>query len=360
MRSSSLLLVALLAAVACVPKTKAPEGVGPTVVPPANLFLRNAFDADPSMYLGRFVPGDEVTIDESSAMQLTCSQHLSYRKIPGGGVVYDEMFNASTEAAARVGVPLVASASIGGSASQVVRVKYELTDKLVAEIKDPAAFEACCKQAPDQCTDRYIGEFIAGKGSVFYASAASAGAKGSGTSPTGMSGDVDFKHGIAWQRSVEFPNPVYFAFKTTRNQWKGDAVAGGCGEWTQSPPRSSQGRYFVGVSRPLATEADARDGALVSGRQQVVRYIAEGVQTGSLSVAVTEGLSNALQTKVEDARVVETASSGVARLVKDEAWCVEPTATPGGNQYVARVLMFLPKAQEEAAVQALAAAAGVE
>jgi hypothetical protein len=357
MRASSLLILALAA---CAPKTTPPAVVGPTVVAPSNVFLRNAFDADPSMYLGRFVPGDEVSIDESSAMQLTCSQHIVYRKIDGGGVIYDEMFNASTEAAARVGVPLIASASVGASSSQVVRVKYELTEKLVADIKDPGAFEACCKRAPDQCTDRFIGEFIAGKGSVFYSSARSAGAKGSGVTPTGTSGDVEFKHGMAWQRSVEFPNSVYFAFKTTRNQWKGDGVAGGCGEWTQTIPRSSQGRYFVGVSRPMSTESDARDGALVNGRQQVVRYIAEGVQTGSLSVSVTEGMANALQTKVEDARVIETASSGVARLVGDEAWCIEPSATPGGNQYVARALLFLPKAQEEAAVQALAAAAGVK
>lgn len=361
MRASSLLIVpALLAFVACAPKTKAPEGVGPTIVPPQNLFLRNAFDTDPTRFLGRFVPGDELAVDESSAMQLTCSQHIEYTKIPGGGVIYDEVFNASAEAAARVGVPLVASASVGGSSSQIVRVRYELTDKLVGDIKDPAAFEACCKRAPDQCTDRFIGEFIAGKGSVFYSSSRGAGGKGSGTTPAGASGGADFRWGVEWQRSIEFPNPVYFAFKTTRNQWTGEGIAGGCGDWTTTIPRSSQGRYFVGVSRPMATESDARDGALVNGRQQVVRYIAEGIQTGSLSVSVTEGLSNALQTRVDDARVVETASSGVARLVGDEAWCVEPQATPGGNQYVARALLFLPRAQEEAAIAALAAAAGVD
>jgi hypothetical protein len=352
-------LVAAFISVGCSTKTTPPEGVGPTVVAPQNLFLRNAFDTDPSIYLGRFVPGDELSIDESSAMQLVCSPHIEYRKVSGGGVIYDEMFNASTEAALRVGVPLVANATIGASASQIVRVRYELTEKLVGDIKDPAAFEACCKQAPDQCTDRFIGEFISGKGAVFYASGHSAGVKGSGVTPSGVSGDIDFKNGVAWQRSVEFPNPVYFAFKTTRNQWSGEGVAGGCGPWTQAPPRSSQGRYFVGVSMPMPTEAEARDGALVSGRQQVVRYIAEGVQTGTLSVRVTEGLSNALATKVDQAQVVETASSGVARLVGDEAWCVEPTATPGGNVYVARALMFLPKAQEQAAIQALASAAGV-
>ncbi|TVQ94732.1 MAG: hypothetical protein EA397_01100 [Deltaproteobacteria bacterium] len=360
MRTAMLLTLPLVLAASCTPKTQAPEGVGPTVVAPQNLFLRNAFDADPTMYLGRFVPDSDEPIDESSAMQLPCSQHISYRKIDGGGVVYDEMFNASTEAAARVGVPLIANASIGASASQVVRVRYELTDKLVADIQDPAAFEACCSRAPDQCTERFIGEFIGGTGSVFYSSGQSAGAKGSGVSPSGGSGDLEFRHGMAWQRSIEFPRPIYFAFKTSRNQFTGQQVEGGCGPWTNAPPRSSQGRYFVGISMPMPTQMEARDTALRNGREQVIRYIAEGIDSGSLSVRVTQGLSNALQTQVEDARVVETAASGVARLVGDEAWCVEPTATPGGNVYVAKVLMFFPRAQEEAAIRAFADAAGIE
>lgn len=346
------LAAALLAS--CGPKAPQVTAVGPTVVPPQNLFLRNAFDADPSIYVGRFVPAGMPVVDESQAMQLTCSKYVTYRKIDGGGVVYDEYFNASSEAAARVGVPMVASVGVDASRGNSVRVKYELTEKMVAEVSDVAAFESCCKTAPDQCTDRFIGEFIAGKGSVYYAYSHSVGGKGDGVSPQGVSAGVDIKNGVEWHRSIEFPNPVYFAFKTSNNQWKPDgAVAGGCGEWVDSPPKSSQGRYFVGISMPMPTEAEARNTALRSGREQVVRYVAEGIETGSVQYVVTSGSTAALSSQLQDESLLQSAASGVARLVKDEAWCVQPTATPGGDVYVAKVLMFLPKAEEQAAAQAI-------
>lgn len=152
-----------------------PDTVGPTVVAPSNLFLRSSFDADPTIYAGRFVPAGVAVPDETSAMRMTCSEHLHVTRIDGGGVVYDELFNANSEAALRVGVPMVGSATVGGSSSAVVRVKYELSEKMVVSPSDPAAFEACCKAAADQCTATYIGEFIAGKGSVYYAASQGGG-----------------------------------------------------------------------------------------------------------------------------------------------------------------------------------------
>src|SRR5690606_19564663 len=137
-----------------------PSQVGPSVVAPSNSFLRSAFDTDPSMYLGRFVPSEAAAVDESSAMQLVCSEHVAYREVGGGGVVYDELFNASSDAALRIGVPQVGlGVQASGSSHTTVRIRYELTRKLVAEIEDVRAFESCCKTAPDQCTDRYLGEF---------------------------------------------------------------------------------------------------------------------------------------------------------------------------------------------------------
>jgi hypothetical protein len=352
--------IALLS-IGCGPKrVTVPDTIGPTVVAPKNLFLRNAFDLDPSVYAGRFVPTDATALDETTAMPLTCSQHLTTTRIQGGGVVYDETFNASAEAALRVGVPAVGELAAGGSRSSVVRVNYELTEKMVVSPKDPAAFETCCKAAPDQCTDRYIGEFIAGKGSVFYAVGSEAEGAGSGKSAQGVTVALDFKNGVAWQRSIEFPNPVFFAFKTTANTWGTDGPQGGCGDWTQAPPRSTQGTYFVGISRPAATEADARAAALLDGREQVVRYVAQAVDTGSIRAVTTSGASDALQTMVEGAVVRETAASGVAEFVKDDAWCVQPEATPGGTLYVAKVLMLLPKAEEEAAAAVLVEAVPAE
>ena len=338
-------------------RVKVPDTIGPQVVAPSNMFLRNAFDTDPSMYLGRFIPDDALVVDESSAMPLTCSQHITYREIGGGGVIYDEYFNASTEAAARVGVPVIAgvggTVGAGAESSSVVRIRYELVNKMVAEPSDPGAFEACCKQAPDQCTGRYVGEFLSGKGAVWYASANQAGGKGGGTYE-GIGAEVEVKNGVAWERSIEFPNPVYFAFKTTENRWTPDgAAAGGCGDWVDAPPRSSQGKYFVGLSDPMGSERVARDAALRNGRVQTVQYLGEQISTGGLSATITSGDVTSLTTALAAEDVVEAASTGIAKLVKDESWCIEPEATPEGNLYVAKVLVFLPKASEAEAARAV-------
>jgi hypothetical protein len=344
-------VLVLLFGVGC-PKAAAPvaTAAGPTVVPAANLFLRNAFDTDPSVYIGRFVPEGLSLVDETSAMPLTCSQHVGYRLVGGGGVVYDELFNSSSEAAARVGVPLVASASAAGNTSAELRVRYELTRKMVAEIKDPAAFEACCKAAPDQCSSRYIGEFLEGKGSIWFARSAAGSASAGGMTPS-VSGDVEVKHGQEWQRSIEFPNPVYFGMKTTLNPYTGQTAAG-CGPWVDAPPRSTLGQYFVGVSDPAASERLARESAMRDARLQVVRWVGESLTSGTLQVTTLEGGTSGLSARLDRTEVLELASSGVARLVKDEAWCVTSEGTPSGPLLTARVLALLPKAvQSDAAVE---------
>jgi len=329
-----------------------PEGVGPTVSPQAHVHLRNSFDTDPSVYLGRFVPIDAADLDETAAMPTRCSALLEPRTIGGGGVVYDETFTASQAAALRIGVPGVAGGAAGAERGAVVRVRYALTEKMVASPSDPAAFEDCCKAAADQCTERYVGEFLAGTGTVYYEVTESAGAKVDGGAG-GAAGELEMRHGTAWKRAIEFPEPVYFAFKTTENRWAQAAGAGGCGPWTDAPPSSTQGQYFVGISPPLATEAEARDLALVSGREQAVRYVAESVEAGRIVQAGTSGEIGALKSRLDSASEVRTAASGIARFVKDEAWCVTPEPTPDGNRYVAKVLMRLPRAEESAAANAL-------
>jgi hypothetical protein len=342
-------------------KNKAPAhtaaNTGPTMVPAANLFLRNAFDTDPSVYVGRFVPeGTDGPVDESSAMQLTCSQYIGYRTVGGGGVVYDELFNASSEAAMRVGVPPVLGVEAGGGVSSAVRVRYTLTNKMIAEISDPAAFEACCKQAPDQCTSRYVGEFMEGTGAVYYSTGQGA-EMDLGVIANGVAGDLDVKHGVVWQRSVEFPNPVYFAMKTTTNAYAGATAAAqpqaGCGDWVNAPPRSTQGQYFVGVSDPLESERIAREGALLDARTQVVRWVGQAIEAGTVSVQSSSGSVSGLSTMLEQQSTLQAASAGVASLVKDEAWCVQAVGTPAGYRYTAKVLAFLPNAVAEQAAEAV-------
>jgi hypothetical protein len=327
------------------------QGVGPTVVPASDIYLRSAFDTDPSTYIGRFLP--EGVVDESSGMRTRCSEHIGYRSVGGAGVQYDEIFSASTQAALRVGVPELLGLGLGGGGARVVRIQYQLENKLVAEIEDPAAFEACCQAAPDQCTSRYVSEFFEGTGAVYYA----VGAEGSvelSTVAEGVTGGLDVSHGVAWQRSIEFPQPVFFAMKTTHNPYVGAApVAAGCGDWVDQPPRSSLGSYFVGLSEPLPSERAAREAALLDARVQVVRWVEQTVSASSSASTTTRGELGALSASLDQTGAVEAASSGVASLVKDQGWCVKALPTPAGYVHVAYVLAFLPSGDAEAAQDAV-------
>lgn len=336
--------------------------VAPSVTAPTNMWLRTGFDTDPSGYLGRFVATGATSLDETAAMPLSCSKFITYKKVAGGGVRYDQYYNASSEAAANVGVPVLAgmggAVSASAAASHVVRVSYELTGKMVADIQDPTGFEACCKQAADQCTDLYLGEFIEGRGAIYYAASQSAQGKAGGTYQ-GVGAEANVKDGVAWHQSIEFPNPVYFAFKTTQNQYTGASVAaGGCGPWTDAPPRSSQGKYFVGISNPAPTERVARDDAMGNARLQTVKYLGEQISAGSLEQTFTAGDVAKLTAALANEEAVERASAGIARLVKDEAWCIEPESTPEGKIFVAKTLVLLPNAAVTEAAQAVLATAG--
>jgi len=336
------------------PQDRAPteQGVGPTVVPSSDIFLRSAFDTDPSTYIGRFLPeGGEV--DESATVRTRCSEHIGYSSVGGGGVQYDELFQASTKAAIKVGMPEILGVGLGGSGGRTVRIQYALDTKMVAEIEDPAAFEACCQAAPDQCTSRYVAEFFQGTGAVFYA----LGAEGSlelSTVAEGVTGGIELGHGMAWQRSIEFPEPVYFAMKTAPNPYTGaPPVAAGCGEWVDQPPRSSMGQYFVGLSDPLPSERAAREAALLDARLQVVRWVEQTISAQSSSTSATDGELGSLAVQLEQQGAVEAASGGVAALVKDQGWCVKALPTPAGYVHVAYVLAYIPNAEAEAAEEAV-------
>lgn len=317
-----------------------PTQVGP-IVPKPNMYLRSGFDTDPSMFVGRFLPNGAANFDETGATKTSCSQLITWKKVGGGGVVYDEVYNASTAAAASFGIPLVAKVSGEAETGASVRVKYTLTNKMVADIADPAKFEECCKQASDQCTGLYIGEFIEGNGELYYASNQGSDFSAKGAT-TKLAGDVEVHNGVAWSKSIAFPNPVYFAFKTTANPYSG-GVAAGCGDWVNGPPKSTQGQYFVGVSDPIQSERVARDQALLNARVQTVKWSAEAIKSGTVQATVISGSVGDLDAAVATEDTFEALSQGVATLVKDESWCVTSQGTPGGTVFTAKVLAFVPK-----------------
>ncbi len=304
----------------------------------ANFFVRNAFDTDPSPYQGRFVPRDAgpLEVDDAAAMQTRCSEYITYREVDGGNVEYDEYFNASTGVSASLGLPKLTSqiaelgASVDYGSGAVARVRYTLTRKLVATIEDPDAFAECCETVPGGCTDRYLGEFLEGTGEIFHFSGREVGVGAHG-GVKGVSLGVEVKDGVEWNRAVQFPEPVFFAMKVTRVPPDLVPVFDACGGWRSEIPRSARGQYFVGMSDAVAGERAAREAARRDARVQVVQYLGERIQVNRDGVVA--------------------AADGVAELVKDHAWCVEPDA---GGGTTATVLAFLPRSEEDRAVDRIA------
>jgi hypothetical protein len=313
-------MLTLLTLLACV---KMPAPSLPSVSPGNAVWLRSSFDADASPYVGRFIPQGTRALDDSAAMQLACSKFITTRFVDGGGVKMVETFQASTEVGARLGVPLVVDAKGSGSGSQQVRVEYTLTGKLIADITDPAAFAACCKATPDQCTDRYVGEFLQGTGAVLTASSrkVEAGVEAS-HAPSGTGGDVSVKNSADWNKTVEFPNPVYFAFKVTKTPFNLQTSA--CPTWVTTPPPATDGLVLVGRSKEVKTDDAARKGALSDAEKQLWKATGASLQDAGTDAAAGTGLQ-----------------------ARD--WCVEArTAENGDVRYVGHVLANVPQATIDA------------
>jgi hypothetical protein len=259
-------------------------------------------------------------------MPLACSQHFTWRFIDGGGVQVTEELQVSSAVAARLGIPLVAQASVDHSAARTARVAYTLTGKMVAEVPDPDALAACCKAQPDQCSDRYVSEFVQGTGEVLHATESATAVGGSATT-TSASGDAAVAHDQRLTRATAFPNPVYFAFKITPTPYT-QAAVDTCPEWVDTPPTADGGIFVVGTGAAAKTETAARNKAL----------------------------THATTTAIRTAGLTAEAFDGGPPALRADAWCVTPLSTDKGVRYEAKVLAFLSDAAI-ADVRARAAAA---
>lgn len=354
-------LVLLLAGTnaAAAPKPSQAESTGPTVTAPKSLYLRNAFDTDPSLYLGRFIPDgtSQSDIDESRGMQTQCSRHIVYKNVGGGGVTYDELYNASTGASLSLKIPQAGlKLGAGASVNNTVRVKYVIDQKMVSYIADPDKYAACCTRAPDQCPAEYIGEFVSGTGAVYYGNGADAGAD-LAFEPPGLDVKVfpklEVKHGQSWSRGIVFMQPVYFGFKLYPNPASGP-------DWdcaSESVPQSSVGYYFIGVSPVGDDEAKARDDAMFNARKQVVQFVGEQIQSGEVTVQSYGGALGALPSQLQSESWVQGAASGLASLVQNRKTCVEKLPMPAGYQYRARSLAYVPNGSIDAAAAVVAGGA---
>ncbi len=308
---------------------------GPSAAPSSNVYLRNSFDTDPSSYLGRFVRAGDTDLHEGTAMPLLCSQYLTYRFVEGGGVKVTESMAVSTKVAARLGVPMVASVDGRGSEASAVRVAYTLTGKMIAEVSDPEAFNQCCKQSPDQCTDCFIGEFLQGTGAVYRAASQSAAVNASGTDPnSGVSGAVSVEHDKNWVQAIEFPNPVYFAFKVA--QTPNMRVTTSCGSWVDSPPSQPGFVFFQGQSRPVKRERNAR--------QQATRRAQWKAMMSVMDPNAGDEDFDAFETDEADDTNTEAQKWAFGMQIVES--CVERVKDDRGrDRYVGRVLGRLPEFQ---------------
>ena len=296
----------------CGPKTPKPQTM--SAAPPGNVYIRNSFDLDPSSYIGRFLTDGEVGLDESTAMSTQCSAFIEHRFVEGGGVRYNELLDVSNTVGAKIGVPIVAKVNGSYGKTSKVLVQYELTGKMLSEITDPQGFTECCKTNPEQCTRRYIGEFIQGKGAIFTEVSKEASAQGEGLDPSsGVKGGLTYSHGTNWQRGIEFPNPVYFAFKFHQTPFN---EHGKCDGFNSPVPKSEKGSYVVGISDREESEVKARKSAVKSARRSAG-------QSGLINVNNSEYIN-----------------------FLEEDWCIDTKYENGAKSYEARVLMLVQENAE--------------
>lgn len=355
-RTTLLTLLTLFAACAKQgesPRVSIPNPVGPTVAPPANVFLRNSFDTDPSRYVGRFVADSEVAIDESNSIPRACSRYVTSSVIEAGGTEREELFRSSSSAAASVGVPVVASGDASGAREAAILIKYTETKKVVSSIADPAGFATCCADSGNQCSGRYISEFIEGTGEIYYSLGTEAQLKASGGYQS-LAASVEVKNGMVWQRATRFTNPVYFAFKVSPT---GTAVPTGAStacppDWSASVPKSDKGTYFVGVSDPIKSEREARDIALLQARKQAVEYLGQQLKSGTNIVTHVEGDVSALDALYASNGSLEAAANGISQYVAAERWSVCKEPGEDASYYKAYTLAMLPASAYTAAAQA--------
>jgi hypothetical protein len=320
-----------------------------TLVQPArSIHLRVSFDDDPKTYLGRFIPDalSDAEVDESSAVATRCSQFIK-PKIVNSDQELDEVMYASRKASGSLGVAAVAQVSASHDDTSTLRVKYVIAKKMQSEV-DAEGLDRCCREQPDQCTRRYIGEFVMGSGQIYQQAEKSTQA-GAGGAFHAVTGEVDVKDSVAWKRVSAFKD-MFFAFQAAAsvNELSSAASSGAddrCG-WCDAIPSSLDGKFFCGISPDAPSESMSRDYAMRNAREQVVRYIGEYLSIRSKTQA------SLLKGYTDDQQLVAASAEGLASRVKDQKWCRPQTSnTPDGLRYQTRVLAFLPNDQLEGAAK---------
>lgn len=327
-----------------------------------SIFLRITPDGDASDIIGAFLPDDipDAQVDESAAVRTRCSQYIKPKRVPASGE-YQEVAAASSGAAGKLGVKSVAKVDIGGQAAEALLVRYALIEKMQADV-DEDNLQRCCADAPDQCTKRFIAGALLADGNYYAATEASSGGGIDSKALENLPVDakVVYESDMKWERKVAFKRQ-YFAFSTRRslsgglasNDPKAAAAAKAAEDscaWANSVPTDLDGMYFVGVSNPMPSEKLAREDAMRDARDQVIKYLGEFLAEAQLSATKTVGSAADIQVLMDDTKVKESMSGGIAKSVKDRKWCgPSEMGTPSGTKFTMKALAFFPHAEKKSA-----------
>jgi hypothetical protein len=328
-----------------VPEPPPAVAVPPSAIlqPTRGIQLRAAFDDDPTIYVGRFIPEalPAQEIDETSAVQTRCSEYYGY-KVVNAFQEHDELVSTSRKVAGAIGIKPLAAIGVSGQNTGTVRVHYTLKKRMQVAPKDAGALARFFAAAPDQCSGKVIGEFLMGSGEVYEALGSKAQVEASGVVKP-LTGEISFKDDVAWKQVNAFTD-MYFAFLTTGAgavQAVSSTDDGTC-SWCDTVPASLDGTYFCGISPPATSETMARDLAMRNAREQVVKFL------GEFLTAESETQSSLIQGYLKNTQITATAAAGVASQVKDQKWCkASATSTPEGDKLTSKVLAFFPNAEKK-------------
>lgn len=369
-RSAAVITTAMVLVLGCGSSPSAPPE--PTsssltnVTPSRSLHLRAAFDDNPAVYVGRFVPPDvkDAELDENRAAQTVCSKFFKVTEV-GVNQENDELLYVSSNASGSImgaSAGAVATMQGGATKARVMRVHYKLTKKIQVS-SDPEGLAVCCAKNPGACTNQVVGEFLRGTGEIYAATDASRNASADlGVPPVAAS--ASYNDASHWKRLQSF-NDTFFAFvpvatgvvNASAQKASDDKVAQlekSC-DFCNHLPESDSGMYFCGVSPPAIEESSGRDAAMQSARQQVIRYLGERIETTSKTLSSTaKGL-------ISDERYTTAVAKGMASWVKDQKHCSEKENSPE-HRVVYKVLTFVPNealaSASQKALEEVAAAKG--
>jgi hypothetical protein len=253
----------------------------------------------------------------------SCTAELAFKVVPSSES-REELWMMDSGAGATVGLPQF-GIKIGGGTKSMAGIRYTIQDKLIVEPDSIKKLESCCMRNPEKCTDRYIAEYWRGVGALHRSTGTDAALKTS-LKALDKVGKIDFGVDKGWTMSSKWEEPQYFAYRVQRFQLPS------CQSYMNDLPEVEGKLLFAGVSARSANEQTARMDARNDARQQLVRYLGE-------------------EFKITGDQVTSSAEALISR-VKDGLTCLdEPTPSPEGPQYLARVVMYVDAAGVEAAAK---------